>query len=86
MKLPFLNLIGNPDNQIIMSRGIGLDKWEMVTPETARVELGLKIGTSVKPQAMFKPGTVNCKTFLMVNLFRPSLFFFWRLFYYYPLD
>ena len=43
------NLIGNPDNQIIMSRGIGLDKWEMVTPETARVELGLKIGTSVEP-------------------------------------
>ena len=36
----------NIDNQIIMSLGGGIDQWNIITAETARVELGLKIGTS----------------------------------------
>ncbi|HIF28705.1 MAG TPA: hypothetical protein EYQ40_09315, partial [Candidatus Marinimicrobia bacterium] len=36
----------NIDNQIIMSLGGGIDQWNIITAETARVKLGLKIGTS----------------------------------------
>ena len=38
----------NIDNQIIMSLGGGIDQWNIITAETARVELGLKIGATAE--------------------------------------